>query len=233
MLVLAIGTQGATRTAGRGITRFLHNLPRKKRVRRLHARIENGHDSTGAVEPAIPRRIRTDKRHALRKRRRVQVVSDHAPDPERRRFQLGNRVGADIQRHKRHRLVSVNESMRSSRESAQYLAARSGDIAPLSADRMSRKQPLGDVVASRRAKLDEDTSVPVSTQTVMDLLRDDRAWLRSGGQTPPDDTDRERDKCDDEQATRLAVNRIAQRPGLWQKVRFLSTIPWRLCLTMR
>jgi hypothetical protein len=127
----------------------------------------------------------------------------------------------------------MNESMRSSRESVQYLAAGRGDVAPLSVDRMIRKQPLGDVVASGHAKLDEDTSVPVSTQTVMDLLRDDRARLRGGGHAPPDDTDPEKDERDDNEAKRLAANRVAQRPGLSQNVRFLSTIPWRLRLTMR
>jgi hypothetical protein len=123
--------------------------------------------------------------------------------------------------------------MCSAREAAQHLATGSGDIAPLSVDRMVREQPFGDVVASRHAKLDEDTSVPVSTQTVMDFLRDDRAWLRGRGHAPPDDTDRERDECDDEQATRLAVKRVAQRPGLWQKVRFLSKLSRQWRLTMR
>ena len=62
------------------------------------------------------------------------------------------------------------------------------------------------MVASREAKLHEDTSVPVSTQTVMDLLRDDAAWLRGGGHARPDDTDREKDERNDNEAKRLAAN---------------------------
>jgi hypothetical protein len=127
----------------------------------------------------------------------------------------------------------MNEPMCSAREAAEHLAAGGGDITPLSVHRIVREQSLGDVVSSGKAKLDEDTSVPVSTQTVVHLLRDDRAWLRGRGHAPPDDTDRERDERDDEQATRLAVNRVAQRPGLWQKVRFLSKLSRQWRLTMR
>src|SRR5207247_10111518 len=103
---------------------------------------------------------------------------------------------------------------------------------------MRTEQPLGHVVASREAKLDEDTSVSLSSQTVMDLARDDGAWLgdawlRGRRHTTSDDSDCEKDERDSNEAKRLAIDGIAQRPGLSQKLRFLSTIPWRFRLTIR
>ena len=120
--------------------------------------------------------------------------------------------------------------MRPTRKSTQHPGTRPGNIAPLSIDRVVPEQSLGNVVSPRKEKLDEDTSVTVSTQTVMDLLRDDRGLLRRGRHASPDDTDREKDEPDYNEAKRLAINGIAQRPGLSQNVHCLSILPrwWRL-----
>ena len=126
-------------------------------MRGIHARVQHGDDRTAAVEPATPREIGADERHALGEDGPLDRVIEDAVHPQRRAFEAGERVGVDLERDERHVVVSVHDAIVGLAQPRHQLAADLLDVGALQGRGRVGQAAFGNVTAARQPQRNEDT----------------------------------------------------------------------------
>ena len=114
-------------------------------MRRVHARVQHGHDHAAAIEAASPRDVAADERHALWEERRLDPVLEDSVYPDRRPFELGQRARVYLQRDERHVIVLVHHSIVVLVQPSQHIAADLRDVGALERGRRVRETAFGNV----------------------------------------------------------------------------------------
>src|SRR2546421_9517930 len=140
-------------------------------MRRVHARVQHGHDHAAAIEAASPRDVAADERHALWEERRLDPVLEDTVYPDRRPFELGERARVYLQRDERHVIVLVHHSIVVLVQPSQHIAADVRDVGALERGRRVREAPLGNVAPAGEPYLDEHARAVPASNVLPDLGR--------------------------------------------------------------
>ena len=170
-------------------------------MRHLHAGVDDGDDHARAVEPAIPVLIRADQRHALRERRSVDRVFDHARDPQARGLELGESVRTDFEGHEWHRTVLMKQSIVALGQARQDLGANSRHVTPLHAQGSGGEATLRDVRPAGKPKLHDDAGPAFAEHARAHLGSDYAARRVDCGQVDPEGCPNEEKERSEERAT--------------------------------